>query len=58
MSRARAAQRAAPLPSTDLHQLRERVRALAENRPAIYRMSWFRGHPEALRRTTPYAHWS
>ena len=39
MSRARAAQRAAPLPSTDLHQLRERIRALAENRPAIYRMT-------------------
>jgi excinuclease ABC subunit C len=39
VSRARAAQRAAPLPSTDLTQLRERVRALAENRPAIYRMT-------------------
>jgi excinuclease ABC subunit C len=39
VSRARAAQRAAPLPSTDLHQLRERIRALAENRPAIYRMT-------------------
>ena len=21
-------------------------------------MSWFRAHPEALRRTTPYAQWS
>ena len=39
MSRARRAQRAAPLPSTDLDQLRQRVRALAENRPAIYRMT-------------------
>ena len=38
MSRTRRAQRAAPLPSTDLGQLRERVRALAENRPAVYRM--------------------
>ncbi|MFL5494732.1 MAG: nuclease [Gemmatimonadales bacterium] len=38
MSRTRRAQRAAPLPSTDLDQLRERVRALAENRPAVYRM--------------------
>jgi excinuclease ABC subunit C len=35
----RRAQRAAPLPSTDLEQLRQRVRALAENRPAIYRMT-------------------
>jgi excinuclease ABC subunit C len=35
----RKAQRAAPLPSTDLDQLRLRVRALAENRPAVYRMS-------------------
>ena len=39
MSRARRAQRAAPLPATDLDQLRQRVRALAENRPAIYRMT-------------------
>ena len=38
MSRTRRAQRAAPLPSTDLDQLRERVRALSENRPAVYRM--------------------
>jgi excinuclease ABC subunit C len=28
----------APLPSTDLDQLLQRVRALAENRPAVYRM--------------------
>ncbi len=35
----RRAQRVAPLPSTDLEQLRQRVRALAENRPAIYRMT-------------------
>jgi excinuclease ABC subunit C len=39
VSRARRAQRAAPLPATDLGHLRERVRALAENRPAIYRMT-------------------
>jgi excinuclease ABC subunit C len=39
MSRTRRAQRAAPLPSTDLDQLRQRVRALAENRPAVYRMT-------------------
>jgi excinuclease ABC subunit C len=39
VSRGRRAQRAAPLPSTDLEQLRQRVRALAENRPAIYRMT-------------------
>jgi excinuclease UvrABC nuclease subunit len=32
------AQRLAPLPSTDLAQLLSRVRALAENRPAVYRM--------------------
>ena len=38
MSRARRAQRVAPIPSTDLEQLRRRVRALAENRPAVYRM--------------------
>jgi excinuclease ABC subunit C len=38
VSRSRRAQRAAPLPSTDLDQLRERVRALSENRPAVYRM--------------------
>lgn len=34
----RRAQRAVPLPSTDLDQLRRRVGALAENRPAVYRM--------------------
>ena len=34
----RRAQRVAPLPSTDLDQLRTRVRALAENRPAVYQM--------------------
>jgi excinuclease ABC subunit C len=34
----RRAQRAAPLPSTDLDQLRRRVCALAENRPAVYQM--------------------
>lgn len=39
MSRARRAQRVVPLPSTDLDQLRSRVRALAENRPAVYRMT-------------------
>lgn len=39
MSRSRRAQRVAPLPSTDLDQLRLRVRALAENRPAVYRMT-------------------
>ncbi|HEX6104540.1 MAG TPA: hypothetical protein VFZ26_03095 [Gemmatimonadales bacterium] len=38
MSRTRRAQRVAPIPSTDLAQLRLRVRALAENRPAVYRM--------------------
>ena len=38
MSRSRRAQRVAPLPSTDLDQLRRRVRTLAENRPAVYRM--------------------
>ena len=38
MSRSRRTQRIAPLPSTDLGQLRDRVRALAENRPAVYRM--------------------
>jgi excinuclease ABC subunit C len=32
------AQRLAPLPSTDLDQLLRRVRSLAENRPAVYRM--------------------
>lgn len=31
-------QRTAPLPEGDLAQLRQRVRALAENRPAVYRM--------------------
>jgi excinuclease ABC subunit C len=39
VSRSRRAQRVAPLPSTDLDQLRHRVRALAENRPAVYRMT-------------------
>ena len=38
MSRSRRAQRVVPLPSTDLGQLQSRVRALAENRPAVYRM--------------------
>ena len=38
MSPSRRAQRVAPLPSTDLDQLRRRVRALAENRPAVYQM--------------------
>jgi excinuclease ABC subunit C len=35
----RRAQRAAALPATDLDQLRQRVRAMAENRPAVYRMT-------------------
>ncbi len=39
MSSTRRAQRAVPLPATDLEQLRQRVRALAENRPAVYRMT-------------------
>ena len=39
VSPARRAQRAVPLPATDLEQLRQRVRALAENRPAVYRMT-------------------
>jgi excinuclease ABC subunit C len=34
----RRQQRLAPLPSTDLGQLLTRVRAMAENRPAVYRM--------------------
>jgi excinuclease ABC subunit C len=34
----RKAQRVSPLPSTDLSQLQRRVRALAENRPAVYQM--------------------
>ena len=38
MRRSRRAQQVAPIPSTDLDQLRVRVRALAENRPAVYRM--------------------
>ena len=38
MSRTRRAQRVVPIPSTDLDQLRRRIRALAENRPAVYRM--------------------
>ena len=37
MSR-RVARRPVPLPATDLQQLRQRVRARAENRPAVYRM--------------------
>jgi excinuclease ABC subunit C len=37
VSRSRS-QRLVPLPSTDLGQLLTRVRALAENRPAVYRM--------------------
>ena len=37
MSRSRS-QRTVPLPSTDLGQLLRRVRSLAENRPAVYRM--------------------
>jgi excinuclease ABC subunit C len=37
VSRSRS-QRLVPLPSTDLGQLLGRVRALAENRPAVYRM--------------------
>ena len=39
MSRSRRTQRIAPMPSTDLGQLRDRVRAMAENRPAVYRMT-------------------
>jgi excinuclease ABC subunit C len=39
VSRSRRAQRVAPLPSTDLDQLRQRIRGLAENRPAVYRMT-------------------
>jgi excinuclease ABC subunit C len=39
VSRSRRAQRVAPIPSTDLDQLRSRVRSLAENRPAVYRMT-------------------
>jgi excinuclease ABC subunit C len=38
VSRTRRAQQVAPIPSADLEQLRRRVRALAENRPAVYRM--------------------
>ena len=34
----RRSQRAASLPAADLDELRTRVRALAENRPAVYRM--------------------
>ena len=37
MSR-RLARRPVPLPAADLQQLRQRVRARAENRPAVYRM--------------------
>jgi excinuclease ABC subunit C len=39
VKRRRRAQRAAALPATDLDQLRQRVRAMAENRPAVYRMT-------------------
>ncbi len=39
MSRSRRAQRVALLPSTDLDQLKDRVRSMAENRPAVYRMT-------------------
>lgn len=39
MRRAARAQRSAPLPVTDLNRLLRRVRALAENRPAVYRMT-------------------
>jgi excinuclease ABC subunit C len=39
VSRTRRAQRAVPRPASDLARLRERVRALAENRPAVYRMT-------------------
>ncbi|MGH7528654.1 MAG: nuclease [Gemmatimonadales bacterium] len=38
MSRTRRLKRAAALPSGDLAQLRQRVRTLTENRPAVYRM--------------------
>ncbi|MBA3555488.1 MAG: nuclease [Gemmatimonadales bacterium] len=38
MSRRLARRRPVPLPATDLQQLRQRVRARAENRPAVYRM--------------------
>jgi excinuclease ABC subunit C len=34
----RLARRPVPLPATDLQQLRQRIRARAENRPAVYRM--------------------
>jgi excinuclease ABC subunit C len=34
----RLARRQVPLPATDLQQLRQRIRARAENRPAVYRM--------------------
>jgi excinuclease ABC subunit C len=37
--RAVPAQRSAPLPAIDLDRLLRRVRALAENRPAVYRMT-------------------
>ena len=50
VSCARRTQRVAPIPSTYLgQQLRERVRALAENRPAVYRMTG-RRRPRHLRR--------
>jgi excinuclease ABC subunit C len=38
VSRRRRSQRAVPLPVADLDQLKSRVRALTENRPAVYRM--------------------
>jgi excinuclease ABC subunit C len=38
MRRRARIQRVAPLPSTDLDGLRKRIRALAENRPAVYQM--------------------
>ncbi len=38
LSRTQRTQQVVPLPSTDLDQLRRRVRALAENRPAVYQM--------------------
>jgi len=38
VSPSRRTQRVVPIPSTDLGQLRDRIRALTENRPAVYRM--------------------
>jgi hypothetical protein len=34
----RLARRPVPQPAADLQELRQRVRARAENRPAVYRM--------------------